>query len=107
MIYHWCSEDDWRAASDSYEAASLAEEGFIHFSFRDQVERTATTLERGKLNLVLLCVDETGLEIVLEDSYGGGEEFPHIYGPIPAAAVVRVFPFPPEADGSFLLPEGV
>lgn len=88
-------------------ADSLAEEGFIHFSFRDQVERTATTLDRGRPNMVLLCVDDTGLEVVVEDSYGGGEEFPHFYGPIPADAVVRVLPFPPQADGSFLLPEGV
>jgi uncharacterized protein (DUF952 family) len=104
MIYHWCPHDDWDPRADSYEAASLKEEGFIHFSFRDQVERTATAIDRGKSEMVLLCVDNSGLDVVVEDSYDIGEEFPHVYGPIPRSAVIQVIPFPHEPDGSFRLP---
>ena len=33
--------------------------------------------------------------------------FPHIYGPIPVAAVVRGHEFPPGPDGTFTVPEQV
>lgn len=103
-IYHWCPAEDWESAHDEYVAPSLAEEGFIHFSYRHQVARTATALDRGRRDLVLLCVDPSGLEVVEEDCYEVGERYPHVYGPIPAEAVTGVFAFPPQPDGSFLLP---
>lgn len=105
MIYHWCSVAEWESVDGSYVAPSLAEEGFIHFSFRDQVARTASALDRGRLDLVLLSVDDANLKVIVEDSYGVGEEFPHIYGPIPVAAIANVTPFPCEPDGSFTFPE--
>jgi uncharacterized protein (DUF952 family) len=106
VIYHWCPSRDWSANDQAYRAESLTEEGFIHFSFRAQVERTATDLNQGDSGLVLLCVDETGLPVVIEDSYGIGEEFPHLYAALPAFAVVAAVPFPCEPDGSFRFPPG-
>lgn len=107
FIYHWCPAETWDSTVDEYEAPSLAEEGFIHFSYKHQVERTATALHRGQTDLVLLCVDDTTVEVVDEDCYELGEEFPHVYGPIPVASVVAVLPFPSERDGAFRLPEGL
>ena len=106
MIYHWCPQGDWEAAQVGYTAGSLETEGFIHCSFRDQVERTATGVDRGREGLVLLCIDEGGLPVRAEDCYELGEEYPHVYGPIPTTSVMAVIPFPPNDDGSFSLPEG-
>ncbi len=106
MIYHWCPKEDWDPAGGAHMATSLDEEGFIHFSFRGQVERTATAIDKGRNGLVLLCVDDSNLEVVVEDSYDIGEDFPHVYGPIPRTAITRVIPFPCETDGSFRLPDG-
>ncbi|CAN5859925.1 DUF952 domain-containing protein [soil metagenome] len=103
-IYHWCPAEAWDSAEDEYVAPSLDEEGFIHFSYRHQVARTATALDRGRTDLVLLCVDPANLEVVDEDCYDTGERYPHIYGPIPKVAVTEEVPFPPQADGSFRLP---
>lgn len=103
-IYHWCPAEDWDSAQNEYVAPSLAEEGFIHFSYRHQVARTATALDRGRMGLVLLRVDPTDLEVIEEDCYDVGERYPHVYGPIPVTAVTAVVLFPPQADGSFLLP---
>lgn len=104
-IYHWCPAEAWEAADNQYAAPSLAEEGFIHFSHRHQVARTATAIDRGREGLVLLCVDSAGLEVVDEDCYDIGELYPHVYGPIPVRSVTAVLPFPPGVDGCFRLPE--
>ena len=85
----------------SCSSAGLAEEGFIHCSFAHQVATVATALYRGQTDLVILTIDERGLPVVVEDCYESGDEFPHIYGPIPRAAVVEVRPFPPNPDGTF------
>jgi uncharacterized protein (DUF952 family) len=107
MIYHWCPAADWEGAGDLYLPAGFEEDGFTHCSFREQIEATAAVFDRGRTDLVLLCIEEEGLPVVTEDSYQSGQAFPHVYGPIPVGSIVRVLPFPPEEDGSFLVPEGV
>ena len=104
VIYHWCPESDWRAAGDEYLPPSFAADGFTHCSFRDQIAPTATAMYRGVTGLVLLCIDEAGLPMVVEDCYDAGEAFPHVYGPIPRTAVRAVVPFPCRPDGSFAVP---
>jgi uncharacterized protein (DUF952 family) len=104
VIYHFCPASDWARSDDPYVAPSLDEEGFIHCSTREQVTRVATELERGRTDLVLLCIDDAAVEVTWEDCYELGEEFPHVYGPIPHGAVTRVLAFPCEGDGSFALP---
>lgn len=104
MIFHFCPRADWEASDDPYVAPSLAEEGFIHCSSRDQVTRVATAIEPGRADLVLLCLDEGSLPVTWEDCYELGEEFPHVYGPVPRSSVIAVVEFPCDADGSYSLP---
>jgi uncharacterized protein (DUF952 family) len=61
---------------------------------------------RGQTDLLLLCIDPTRLvaPLVYEDCYQAGMAFPHIYGPLNTDAVLRVVDFPPQIDGTFLLP---
>lgn len=107
MIFHWCSAAAWQAAAGEYRDPSLETEGFIHCSYAHQVARTATAVDRGRTDLVLLCIDEIGLPVTAEDCYELGEKYPHIYGPLPVESVLRVLPFPPLPDGSFVLPAGL
>lgn len=105
LIYHWCPEADWRASAAEYAPPALDVDGFIHCSYRHQVERTATAIDRGRDDLVLLCINPEGFPVESEDCYDMGESCPHIYGPVPAGSVVVVVPFPSSADGgSFSLP---
>lgn len=110
-ILHITSRDVWEQAfrSGRYEDESLRAQGFIHCSGMQQVIRVANSLFRGRQGLVLLCVnpDKLPAEVRYENCEGGAEMFPHIYGPIPAEAVERVVEFPPEPDGTFVLPETV
>jgi uncharacterized protein (DUF952 family) len=109
VIFHIAESEDWEAAQKSgvYRAStrgqSLDEVGFIHASRRHQVERVANAVYRqaGPLVLLSIDVDRLGVE-VREESGGGVETFPHIYGPVLAGAVVAVEPLRPAPGGLFV-----
>lgn len=94
-IYHLAEPKDWAVSTDEYVCASLEDEGFIHCSTADQVSRTARQIFTDRNNLVLLAIDPEPLGdlVVYEDLYGLGEEFPHIYGPLPTTAVGNTAPY--------------
>ncbi len=108
MILHIAATEDWDAARalGQYRADSLAAEGFIHCSTAVQVLIPANERFHGRTDLLLLVIDPARLaaELVYEDCYASGEAFPHLYGPLNLDAVLRVVPFPPSADGTFVLP---
>lgn len=107
-LLHITPRADWETAvtQGTLQPTSLMQEGFIHCSTLAQVLLPANSLYRGQTDLVLLLIDPTLVPsaIVYEDCYASGQQFPHIYGPLPVTAVVQLFPFPPEADGTFTLP---
>jgi uncharacterized protein (DUF952 family) len=108
VILHFCPREAWTAAqaAGEYAADSLASEGFIHCSTAQLVHLPATTLARGRTDLVLLEIDETLLPEPPRYEPGDPSDpasplFPHIYGPIPLAAVIGIREWLPEPDGSF------
>jgi uncharacterized protein (DUF952 family) len=102
-LYHIALPDDWAAAQVSGEyttstrGRTLAEEGFIHCSFAEQVQATADRFYRDVNDALVLRIDRARLpsRVVVEDLVGTGELFPHVYGPIPVSAVVDVRPLRP------------
>lgn len=102
MIYRIAEPSDWLAAqaSGAFASADLSAEGFIHASERQQILRTAEKYYRNRADLLLLEIDEQKLNVrvVREDLAGSGQRFPHIYGPIPMAAVVRHLAFSTVAE---------
>lgn len=107
-IHHITTKSGWAAAlaANTYTADSLASEGFIHCSMREQVIATANRIFKGRRDLVLLSVDTARVksEIRYENLEGGANLFPHIYGALAIAAVTAVNDFPPRDDGLFELP---
>lgn len=111
MLLHIAERQVWEAAVEEgiYQPASLEDEGFIHCSLAEQVIAVANDFYRGRQGLVLLVIDpeKVPAEIRFEDCYESGQEFPHIYGPLPVEAVDRVLDFAPGPDGLFFLPPGI
>ena len=111
-IFHLTTTSEWSAAQArglyerSTRGQSLKEVGFIHCSFLDQVERVADFVYAGAVELLLLVIDAARVpsEIRNENLDGGAELFPHIYGPLPTAAVVEVIQLHANAAGRFRLP---
>jgi uncharacterized protein (DUF952 family) len=81
------------------------QDGFIHFSSAEQAPETAAKHFVGERNLVLLFVDvaRLGGRLKWEPSRGGAL-FPHLYGELELAAVMRVDPLPLAADGRHKFP---
>lgn len=92
-LLHITTPAEWEAARATGEVAppSLATEGFVHCSTRDQLPTTLARHFAGAGELALLVVDPgaLGAELRWEESHPG-EHYPHVYGPIPVAAVTAV-----------------
>jgi len=109
IIYHIARETAWNGPDPSapYRGDSLASQGFIHCSTRDQVIRTANRYYRGQSGLVLLAIDEACLRSPLRyelGTHGENELFPHLYGPLNRDAVVGVYPLQLAEDGTITYP---
>jgi uncharacterized protein (DUF952 family) len=102
-IFHIATAADWAAAqrsgtyTTSTRGRTLEQEGFIHASRREQVTGVwkAFYADVGE-PLVLLTVDTDLLTSRWQEdpvaSEGSSDTFPHVYGPINAAAVVHAEP---------------
>jgi uncharacterized protein (DUF952 family) len=108
VLLHLCPSDDWSAAQAEGELRpeSLTGVGFIHLSTPQQVHLPANRLYSGRDDLVLLHIDPTHLDSPIRWELGVATDpesmvFPHLYGPLPVAAVISVTSYPPDADGMF------
>jgi len=100
VLLHLTTQTEWRAALDggSVRPPSLADVGFVHLSAPAQVHLPAERLFPGRRDVVLLVVDPARLSdpVRWEPGVPGDPEsmrFPHLYGPLPASAVVAVLPW--------------
>lgn len=107
-LVHLAERDRWQAGQPSgvYLPAEFDADGFIHLSGLHQVLTPANRFYRGRTDLVALVVDAhlVANALVWEPGTGTDEHFPHLYGALGADAVLEVIDFPPDGDGSFLLP---
>jgi uncharacterized protein (DUF952 family) len=109
-IFHIVEPAVWDAAARAgqYVPAAFDADGFVHFSFADQVARTANGRYRDQPDLLVVEVesDDVPAELKVEDSYGAGEEFPHVYGPVPTSAAVAVYRLTRDPDGDWVFSPG-
>lgn len=107
-VFHIALEGDWKAAEQSgtyrvsTRGARLEDIGFIHAGFEHQVAVVGAVLYRDAPEPLVVLVIDTGLldvPVVVENLEGGDEAFPHIYGPLPARAVVDVLSAVMTTDG--------
>ena len=98
-IYHISLVSEWRSARGasqytmSSNGVTLAQQGFIHCCYVNQIQGV---LERFYTEVTdpmcLMVIDpyRVTAPVIAENLEGGTELFPHIYGPIPIAAVTEV-----------------
>lgn len=98
-LFHLAAPDEWDAAASdlAYAPGAFAVESFIHCSYREQLDGVYQRYYAGRDDLVLLEIDRGSLEqfvgaslVIDESSTATGELFPHVYAPLPHAAVRAV-----------------
>jgi uncharacterized protein (DUF952 family) len=108
VLVHLCSAEDWRAMQKSGERRpdSLETSGFVHLSTPEQVHLPANRLYAGRADLVLLRIDPARLSSPIRWEAGVATDpdamvFPHLYGALPAEAVINVTSYLPDEEGRF------
>ncbi|MFB7912799.1 DUF952 domain-containing protein [Streptomyces sp. NPDC056061] len=114
LLLHLTEGPLWEAARGlgTYEMSTrgctLHEVGFIHCSLPHQLDGVAEALYgagsragASDQDLVVLVIDPARLPVPVryEAAAPGGEEFPHVYGPVPVDAVVEVRSWSREEGG--------
>ncbi len=109
MLYHIVPQDDWKSQSNlrHYLGESLNTEGFIHLSQAHQLNSVLNRFYRAQSGLLLLHIDESRLieELRFEDSYGEGQQYPHLYGPLNINAIVLIEFLVAEKNGCYHWPQ--
>jgi len=107
-LVHLCTVDEWATAQrqGAHRPPSLTDVGFVHLSAPGQVHLPANRLYAGRRDLVLLRIDAARLTSPVRWEPGlptdpDGMVFPHLYGELPVAAVIRVTSYVPRDDGTF------
>jgi uncharacterized protein (DUF952 family) len=92
----------------STRGVTLAEQGFIHCSLRHQLCAVAEFLYGGADadELVVLVIDSERVPAIVryEALEPGAEQYPHIYGGLPASAVTEIVAVSRDAAGRLVLP---
>ncbi|WP_229054056.1 DUF952 domain-containing protein [Aeromicrobium sp. Leaf350] len=106
LIHHLALRADWADAQAtgaytwSTRGVTIAEEGFLHGSRPDQVEGVLARFyaDLDPAELVLLDIDTDLLDVPWRFDPVGDDEYPHVYGPVPVAAVVAARDVPSYSD---------
>lgn len=93
LIYHIVLPEIWERFADEpdYEAESLATEGFIHCSYRHQLEDVLDRYYSAAGRVLILGINASRLTspLIAEPSTNR-EIYPHIYGRINRAAITGI-----------------
>src|SRR5437867_11774297 len=97
---------DWRDQAEAKEVAGdqFERHGFVHCCTREQLTEIASWWFADEAPLVALDVDSTVLSRECRYEPSPTRWYPHVYGPIDAAAIVAVHGLEPAAGGGFALP---
>ncbi len=108
FIFHICRDDEWQTFKKNkiYNGSTQdIRDGFIHFSTKEQISKSAKKHRAGQDNLVLLTVDTKKLGVGLKwESSRGGDIFPHYYGVLELKAVIQADSLKLDQDKNHLFP---
>ncbi len=112
MIFKIATAADWAEAERAgvfHGSAHDKSDGFMHFSTAAQLAETLKLYYAGQDGLVLAAVDETvlGDAIKWEHAPSRGEDFPHLFKPLPLSAVKWTRRITRDAQGTAVLPDVV
>lgn len=108
MVYKIVASADWERACENGQYDGSADDrrdGFIHLSARHQLKGTLAKHYKGRDRLILAAFASEAFGVALRwEPSRGGDDFPHLYGPLPTASALWTKPLSLGDDGIPSLP---
>jgi NAD+ diphosphatase len=92
-LFHVTSRTEYDPTTPGHRPPGFADEGFVHLCTERQVAGVLERYYAGREDLLLLELDQAQLDGELKWEPGAGSDpgpFPHLYAPLPRAAVRRI-----------------
>ena len=83
------------------------EDGYIHFSDKEQLKGTLNKFFFNQKNLILLKIDTFKLDNLIYEQASDGNMFPHLYSTLDISNVFSEYEIKSNEDGSHILPSNL
>jgi len=106
-VYKICTSDEWEHAKKNGQFKGTKkdiEDGFIHFSDKEQIKGTLNKFFFHKDNLVLLKIDASKLKNLVYEQISDGGIFPHLYDSFEISNVISKCKIELRENGSHVIP---
>jgi len=107
FIYKICTKSELEEAKKKGQFTGSKkdlDDGYIHFSGKDQVKGTLKKFFINKKNLILLKVETLNLDHLIWEQLSDGTMFPHLYSPLDTSNVFDEFDIILDDEGNHVLP---
>ncbi|MDC1280470.1 DUF952 domain-containing protein, partial [Pelagibacteraceae bacterium] len=102
-----CTKSEWLEFKNKGQLSGSKkdlEDGYIHFSGKEQVAGTLKKFYQNQKDLILLKVDTLKLDHLIWEQASDGNMFPHLYSPLNISSVVEEFDIIMSEEGNHILP---
>ena len=109
-VYKICTNEEWEEAKKKgkYEGSKKdKEDGFIHFSDKEQLKETFKKFFFKHKNLTLLKIDALKLKNLIYEQVSDGNMFPHLYEPFEISTVIAEYKIDLRENGSHNIPSEI
>ncbi len=109
-VYKICTKEEWEEAKKKgkYEGSKKdKEDGFIHFSDKEQLKETLKKFFFKQKNLTLLKIDALKLKNLIYEQVSDGNMFPHLYEPFEISTVITEYKIDLNENGSHNIPSEI
>ena len=106
-VYKICTYEEWEEAKKKgkYEGSKKdKEDGFIHFSDKEQLKGTLKKFFFNQKNLILLKIDALKLKNLIYEQVSDGNMFPHLYSHLDISHVCNDYDIGINNEGSHIFP---
>ena len=107
FVYKICNKSEWLLAKQNKKFTGTKkdkEDGFIHFSDKQQIQGTLKKYYLKQKDLILLKVESLKLDNLIWEQASDGNMFPHLYSSLDIANVCNVYYIALNEDDTHTLP---
>ena len=107
FIYKICTKKELLEAKNKKQFTGSKkdlEDGYIHFSDKEQIKGTLKKFFINQKDLILLKVEALKLKNLIYEQTSDGNMFPHLYSPLDISNVFNEYEIILNEDGSHTLP---